>query len=96
MGQWHKKNVYVVQTLYSCLNNLLKENYYKYHSQKKHETNRLFYFPGIIAFKKDENNFPELKKENDWYELDVITCAAHNQQKSKELNNVEIFKLKLL
>jgi len=80
-------------TLYPCLNTpYLKENYYKYHSQKKHETNRLFYIPRIIVFKTDENNFPELMKENDWYELDVITCAAHNQQ-AKELNNIEIFNL---
>lgn len=32
-------------------------------------------------------------KENNWYKLDVITCTAHNQQKCKEMNNVEIFKL---
>ena len=66
-------------TLYPCLKtDYLIENYYQYHNKLYEETNRLFYVPKIIVFKTDET-YPRLMNENEWYEVDVITCAAHNQ-----------------
>ena len=80
-------------TLYPCLKTkYLEDNYYNYHNKLKHETNRLFYVPKIIVFKTDESNYPELMNEDEWYEVDVITCAAHNQYKDK-LSEKELIKL---
>ena len=33
------------------------------------------YTPGVIVFKSDVE-FPEMLNENEWYSVDVITCAA--------------------
>ena len=80
-------------TLYPCLNTkYLVDNYYNYHNKLDYETNRLFYVPKIIVFKTDENIYPELMDENDWYEVDVITCAAHNQRE-EALSEKELFSL---
>jgi uncharacterized protein (TIGR02452 family) len=80
-------------TLYPCLNTkYLVDNYYNYHNKLYHETNRLFYVPKIIVFKTDEDMYPELMNENDWYEVDVITCAAHNQYEDV-LSGKKLFKL---
>ena len=80
-------------TLYPCLNTkYLVDNYYDYHNKLDYETNRLFYVPKIIVFKTDEDMYPELMNEDDWYEVDVITCAAHNQYE-EILNEKELFKL---
>ena len=86
-------------TLYPCLNTkYLVDNYYKYHNKLDYETNRLFYVPKIIVFKTDENIYPELMDENDWYEVDVITCAAHNQREDalseKELFSLNYYRIK--
>lgn len=35
------------------------------------------YTPGVIVFKSDIS-FPERMEEKDWYQVDVITCAAPN------------------
>lgn len=35
------------------------------------------YTPDIIVFKGDTDN-PEVMKENEWYKVDIITCAAPN------------------
>ncbi len=35
------------------------------------------YTPGVVVFKTD-TSMPEIMPENDWYMVDVITCAAPN------------------
>ena len=35
------------------------------------------YTPGVTVFKSDIS-FPERMEEKDWYQVDVITCAAPN------------------
>ncbi len=35
------------------------------------------YTPDVVVFKTDTDN-PELMKENEWYKVDVVTCAAPN------------------
>lgn len=37
----------------------------------------IIYTPGVIVFKTDTAN-PQVMPENDWYKVDVITCAAPN------------------
>ena len=79
-------------TLYSCLNTeYLKENYYSYHIKKKCEySDRIIYIPNISVFKTDDNVFSQILDEKNWYNIDVISCAAHNQKAYK----VEYEKLK--
>ena len=81
-----------VSTLYSCLNTeFLKDNYYSYHIGKKKEYgDRIIYIPNILVFKLDDNDFNQILDEKNWYNIDIISCAAHNQKAYK----VEYEKLK--
>ena len=69
-----------VSTLFFCLTSekLLKE-YYFYN--KKHYTplasDRLIYTPNVTIFKKDVD-LPYILKEKDYFDVDIITCAAPN------------------
>ena len=40
----------------------------------------LLYTPGIVVFKTD-TSAPERMEEKDWYQVDIITCAAPNLRK---------------
>ena len=84
-----------ISTLYSCLNTeFLKDNYYSYHIEKKKEySDRIIYIPNVLVFKSDDNDFCQILNEKNWYNIDVISCAAHNQkaykvvyEKLKEIN----------
>ena len=67
-------------TLYPCLDtDLMWKEFYKPH---RNTGNPLYnddclYTPGVIVFKSDVS-FPERMKTKDWYQVDVITCAAPN------------------
>lgn len=39
--------------------------------------NDCIYTPAVKVFKSD-SNFPELMQESEWWDVDVITCAAPN------------------
>lgn len=58
----------------------------------------IIYTPNITVFKSDESE-PELLDENDWYNVDVITCAApelrceYNTQKLIEVLTERIEKI---
>ena len=82
-------------TLYHCLiTEFLKDNYYSYHREKKSEySDRIIYIPNITVFKSDDDIFSKDIDEKCWYNIDVISCAAHNQkayqanyEKLKEIN----------
>ena len=81
-------------TLYSCLSTeYLDDNFYSYHKEKKSEySDRIIYIPNVLVFKSDDNVFSEMLNEKDWYKIDVISCAAHNQKAYK----VEYEKLKII
>ena len=81
-------------TLYPCLNTeFLKENYYSYHqAEKKDYSDRIIYIPNVIVFKTDNDVFSKLLDEKDWYYIDIISCAAHNQKAYK----VDYEKLKII
>jgi len=44
----------------------------------------IIYTPGITVF-KDDTDAPEILPENEWYKVDVLTCAAPN------LRNADIY-----
>ena len=89
-------------TLYPCLTTeFLKDNYYSYHIEKKSEnTNRIIYIPNILVFKSDNNVFSEMLDEKDWYNIDIITCPAHNQRAYKveyeKLKEINYYKIKAI
>ena len=67
-------------TLYPCLNT--KEMWNKYYIPHRLADNPLYnddciFTPAVKVFKGD-TNFPELLPEKDWWDVDVITCAAPN------------------
>lgn len=67
-------------TLYPCLN--IEEMWKKFYGPHRVAENPLYnddclYTPGVVVFKSD-TAFPERMKEQDWYQVDVLTCAAPN------------------
>ena len=72
-------------TLYPCLKTeYLYDNYYSYHIEKKSNySDRIIYIPNIIVFKTDDNIFAQDIDDKDWYNIDIISCAAHNQKAYK-------------
>ncbi len=70
-----------ISTLYRCLKNE-KESFYELHHRLYYANkidrwgnNDLIYSPDVVVFKTDESA-PKMMDENDWYKVDVITCAA--------------------
>ena len=64
--------------LYECLKDKkVFEDYYFYHVKRSGAwfTDRMIYSPGITVF-KDDSQVPVLMPENEWFQVDVITCAA--------------------
>lgn len=67
-------------TLYPCLNiDMMWNEFYKPHRKEEDPlyNDDCLYTPGVMVFKSDIS-FPERMKEEDWYQVDVITCAAPN------------------
>ena len=70
-------------TLYPCLNT--KEMWNGFYGPHRRADNPLYnddciYTPSVKVFKSD-SNFPELLPEAEWWDVDVITCAAPNLRK---------------
>lgn len=69
--------------LYFSLNDsLMWEGFYKPHriAQNPLHNDDIIYTPAVTVFKSD-TAYPKLLAEKDWYEVDVITCAAPNLRK---------------
>lgn len=67
-------------TLYPCLDTeMMWKQFYKPHRKAGNPlyNDDCLYTPGVIVFKSDVS-FPERMDEKDWYQVDVITCAAPN------------------
>lgn len=67
-------------TLYPCLN--IEKMWDAFYEPHRAAGNPLYnddclYTPGVVVFKSDVS-FPERMEEADWYQVDVITCAAPN------------------
>lgn len=70
-------------TLYQCLDNeMLWKNFYKPHRQADNPlyNDDILHTPDVWVCKSDIN-FPERLKESEWYQVDVLTCAAPNLRK---------------
>ena len=77
-------------SLYFCLNSPDMWNGFYLPHRNAHDpihNDDIIYTPEVNVFKTD-TAFPELMPENDWYEVNVITCAAPNLRKrpSNEFN----------
>lgn len=67
-------------SLYFCLNTPKMWNgFYKPHRTGKNPIHNddIIYTPDVIVFKTD-TAYPQLMDEGDWYQTNVITCAAPN------------------
>lgn len=67
-------------TLYPCLNT--RKMWNEFYTPHRNADNPLYnddciFTPGVKVFKSD-TNFPELLSEAEWWDVDVITCAAPN------------------
>lgn len=67
-------------TLYPCLN--VEEMWKKFYGPHRAAANPLYnddclYTPGVTVFKYD-TLFPERMGEKEWYQADILTCAAPN------------------
>ena len=67
-------------TLYPCLNT--RKMWNEFYTPHRNADNPLYnddciFTPGVKVFKSDIN-FPELLPEAEWWDVDVITCAAPN------------------
>lgn len=83
-----------ISTLYPCLEHY-KNDYYDYHKQlydngKLDElgNNDVIYIPNVLVFKEDESA-PRMLDKNDWYNVDVITCAAPQNFYGCDINKLE-------
>lgn len=81
--------------LFSCISdhNVFDE-YYGYHrSIRSHfYTDRLIYTKDVTVF-KDDSLVPQILPETDWFDVDVITCAAPYLAKRKHTNGAALFAL---
>ena len=67
-------------TLYRCLDiDMMWNEFYMPHREAGNPlyNDDCLYTPGVTVFKSDIS-FPERMDEKDWYQVDVITCAAPN------------------
>lgn len=67
-------------TLYPCLDiDMMWQQFYKPHRIARNPlyNDDCLYTPGVVVFKSDVS-FPERMEAKDWYQVDVITCAAPN------------------
>lgn len=74
--------------LYTCLRaDHLFNDYYDYHARMQGHfySDRLIYTHGVTVF-KDDKPVPEMLLQEDWFKVDVITCAAPYLGGSKYTN----------
>lgn len=83
--------------LYSCISNQnVFKDYYLYHKNMGHYffSDRLIYTKGVTVF-KDDSDVPQIMPKNEWFNVDIITCAAPYIAKRKYTNKTalkELFK----
>lgn len=83
--------------LYLCISNKnVFNDYYLYHKDMNHYffSDRLIYTKGVTVF-KDDSDAPQIMPKNEWFNVDVITCAAPYIANRKYTNKTalkELFK----
>lgn len=86
-------------TLYPCLQ-AMDEVFYKKH-QREYLSGKLsnmgnddlIYTPNVVVFKTDDPMFPKIMTQNEWYNVNVITCAAPEILSIKETTSRRCKKL---
>jgi len=81
--------------LYPCLNGEgVFEDFYSYHRTKTDYdfSDRLIYSPGVTVF-KDDSPVPQILEEMEWFQVDVITCAAPYLVKRRYVNQTVLLNL---
>ena len=81
--------------LYPCLEDgRVYGDFYRYHQTETDYdfSDRLVYTPGITVF-KDDAPVPQLLDPEDWFDLDVITCAAPYLAKRRYVNRTVLMNL---
>ncbi len=74
--------------LYPCINSeQVFGDFYEYHRTRTDYdfSDRLIYSPGVTVF-KDDSSVPQLLPEENWFRVDVITCAAPYLAKRRYVN----------
>lgn len=73
-------NLYVSLTL-----PYIKRNYYSWNSKNtgNRGTDAIIYSPGVTVFKTDQP-VPQMMNEEEWFEVDVLTCAAPYNDTSRK------------
>ena len=73
--------------LYVCLTSSPFLDYYQYNRSLHNHfySDRIIYTKGVTVFKTDDE-IPRLMPEHDWFQVDVITCAAPYIAKRKYTN----------
>lgn len=86
--------------LYACIDDRnVFNDYYAYHRNNRNYfySNRLIYTKDVTVFKSDDE-IPQIMPENEWFNVDVITCAAPYLGKQKYTNQTvlkEVFKSRI-
>lgn len=73
-------------TLYSNL--IVRDNWERFYAPHRKQNNPLYsddciYTPDVLVFKEDTRT-PQLLEEEDWLQVNVITCAAPNLRPEKD------------
>ncbi len=77
--------------LYVCLTASPFSDYYGYNRSLHNHfySDRLIYTQGVTVFKNDED-IPQLMPEQEWFQVDVITCAAPYLAKRKYIDKAAL------
>ena len=81
--------------LYACISNEnVFEEFYDYHRDLKNHfySDRLIYTKDVLVFKNDDA-VPQLLPQENWFNVDVITCAAPYIAKRKYTNSTALLSL---
>ncbi|MBS7359038.1 MAG: TIGR02452 family protein, partial [Oscillospiraceae bacterium] len=81
--------------LLPCLKqNHLMRNYYMPHriANNPMYSDKIVYTPNVTVFKTDDA-LPVIMPQNQWFNVDVITCAAPNLRNVDSVDNDEVFSL---
>lgn len=81
--------------LYACLSSeQVFEDYYKFNREQTDHffSDRLIYTKNVTVF-KDDSPVPRLMTPEDWFQVDVITCAAPYLEKRRYTNSAALEEL---
>lgn len=90
-----EEDLCLCSTLHPCLKTApLRQDYYDFHIRlgDHRYTDARIYVPGVYVIKSDVD-FPQLLPQNDWFPVDVITCAAPNLHGCARMSGKELLSI---